>query len=215
MRGLLAAMLAFCCLLPRPLAGQRHTERYDDTFRKYSKRYFGVGFDWRLFKAQGMTESNLDSAATSWAGARGVMQLMPSTFARISSRHPEWDAIDRVEWNIAAGISHDRALWRLWRDSVDAEDHADFMFASYNAGGGTILRAREAARLRELDPRVWSSVEVVAAEVRRWRHEETLNYVRRIEANLSRMDARGTVVRTLPVPQERRSPARTPAASSP
>jgi membrane-bound lytic murein transglycosylase F len=181
-------------MLPGFLAAQQSTERYDDTFRKYSKRYFGVGFDWRLFKAQGMTESNLDSAATSWAGARGVMQLMPSTFAQISSRHPEWDAIDRVEWNIAAGISHGRSLWRLWRDSVDLEDHSVFMFASYNAGRGTILRAQETARLRDLDPRRWSSVEVVAAEVRRWRHQETLNYVRRIEANFARMDPRGRVV---------------------
>jgi hypothetical protein len=27
--------------------GQRDADRYDQTFRKYSKRYFGVGFDWR------------------------------------------------------------------------------------------------------------------------------------------------------------------------
>ena len=34
--------------------GQRDGDRYDQTFRKYSKRYFGVGFDWRVFKAQAM-----------------------------------------------------------------------------------------------------------------------------------------------------------------
>jgi membrane-bound lytic murein transglycosylase F len=191
----LPLIVALCCVIPVSLAGQRGTERYDETFRKYSKRYFGVGFDWRLFKAQGMTESNLDSAATSWAGAKGVMQLMPSTFAQIRSRHPEWDAIDRVEWNIAAGIAHDRTLWRLWRDSVEAQDHTDFMFASYNAGRGTILRAQETARVHELDPRLWSSIEVVAVHVRRWRHEETVNYVRKIEASIARMDSRGRVVR--------------------
>ena len=193
-------LLAGCCLVlsggtPAALSGQRTTERYDEVFRKYSKRYFGVGFDWRLFKAQGMTESNLDSTATSWAGARGVMQLMPSTYQQISSRNPEWGPIDQPEWNIAAGIAHDRALWRLWRDSVDAADHGDFMFASYNAGRVTILRAQEAARRQALDPRYWASIEQVATAVRRWRHEETLNYVRRIEANHARLDSRGRVVR--------------------
>ena len=39
----------------KPIFAQ--TERYDDSFRKYSKRYFGPGFDWRLFKAQEMAKA--------------------------------------------------------------------------------------------------------------------------------------------------------------
>ena len=31
---------------------RRATERFDDTFRKYTKRYFGPAVDWRVFKAQ-------------------------------------------------------------------------------------------------------------------------------------------------------------------
>ena len=79
----LATLLALC--LAPPLHAQRVTERYDATFRKYTKRFFGVGFDWRLFKAQGMTESNLDPASVSWVGAKGIMQLMPSTGRRSSA----------------------------------------------------------------------------------------------------------------------------------
>lgn len=180
------------------LAAQRHLDRYDDTFRKYSKRFFGVGYDWRLFKAQGLTESNLDPAATSWVGARGVMQLMPSTFLAIQTQNPQFLSIDDDEWNIAAGVYHDRELWRLWRDdSVDAGDHHRFMFGSYNAGRVTILRAQGVARARALDPRLWSSIEMVAPSVRRWRQAETLAYVRKITANIDRMDARGRVVRPL------------------
>jgi membrane-bound lytic murein transglycosylase F len=123
------------------------------------------------------------------------MQLMPSTYQQITSRNPEWGAIDQPEWNIAAGIAHDRALWRLWRDSVEVTDRGDFMFGSYNAGRGTILRAQDAARLLALDPRFWVNIEQAASGVRRWRHQETLDYVRRIEANLARMDSRGRVVR--------------------
>lgn len=194
----LATLLALC--LAPPLHAQRVTERYDATFRKYTKRFFGVGFDWRLFKAQGMTESNLDPASVSWVGAKGIMQLMPSTFLEIQTRNPAWSSIDDVEWNIAAGIYHDRRLWRLWEDSVDIEDHRYFMFGSYNAGRVPILRAQGMARARTLDPRFWASIELVAPEVRGWRQAETIGYVRRIRENLDRLDDRGRVIR----------PARTP-----
>lgn len=186
-------------LLALPLQAQRAMERYDDSFRKYSKRFFGVAFDWRLFKAQGLTESNLDTAAQSWVGARGIMQLMPRTFLEIRSKNPDFHSIDDPEWNIAAGIYYDRKLWRQWRDSVDTEDHRAFMFASYNAGRVPILRAQDVARARTLNPRLWASVEAVAPEVRRWRHQETLTYVRRINENLERLDSRGRVVRRAPV----------------
>jgi membrane-bound lytic murein transglycosylase MltF len=187
-------------LMAGALAAQRPTERYDPTFRKYGKRYFGVGFDWRLFKAQGMTESNLNPAATSWVGARGIMQLMPSTFLDIQTKNPDWSSIDDVEWNIAAGIFHDRRLWRSWMDSVGADDHRSFMFGSYNAGRIPILRAQDVARLRTLDPRYWASIEVVAPDVRGWRHAETLSYVRKIQDNLARLDARGRVIRPADMP---------------
>ena len=98
-------------------------ERFDAAFRKYSKRYFGPAHDWREFKAQGITESNLDTLARSHVGARGVMQLMPTTFHEVASRNPEiQQQIDDPEWNIAAGISYDRRLWLQWaQDSVS--DH--------------------------------------------------------------------------------------------
>jgi membrane-bound lytic murein transglycosylase MltF len=183
-------------LLGRVVAAQRPSEQYDPTFRKYSKRFFGVAFDWRLFKAQGITESNLNPDARSWVGARGIMQLMPSTFHEIQSRNPAFATIDDIERNIAAGIYYDRRLWLQWRrDSVDSEDHRHFMFASYNAGRIAILRAQDIAKKRTLDPRLWSSIEVVAPVVPGWRHRETLSYVRRISENLGRMDHKGRVVR--------------------
>jgi len=123
------------------------------------------------------------------------MQLMPSTFAQIQSRNPGFHSVDHPESNIAAGIYHARSLWRLWRGSVAAEDRTTFTFGSYNAGRVPILRAQELAVARGFDPTRWASVETVARDVPRWRHRETLTYVRRIEANLGRMDARGRVVR--------------------
>lgn len=161
--------------------------KYDDTFRRYSKRWFGAAFDWRWFKAQGMAESNLDSAATSHVGARGVMQLMPATYRMIQSKRPEFGAIDDPEWNIAAGIMHDRYLWRLWDKKVGAEERFNFMFASYNAGEGTIGRAADSARVVAGGPPAWLHVEQVAPKVPRWRYRETLGYVRKIDANYQKL----------------------------
>jgi soluble lytic murein transglycosylase-like protein len=162
---------------------RRTTERYDPIFRKYTRRYFGVGTDWQLFKAQGMAESDLTPSARSRVGARGIMQLMPSTYGVIQSALPQFGAIDNPEWNIAAGILHDRDLWTLFKRDVPDDERWRFMFAGYNAGEGTIIRARRTAAAARLDDRSWQSIEQVAPHVERWRYVETLDYVRRIEQN--------------------------------
>jgi membrane-bound lytic murein transglycosylase F len=162
---------------------RKTTEKYDPIFRKYTKRYFGIGTDWRLFKAQGMAESDLTPTARSRVGARGIMQLMPSTYGLIQSALPQFGAIDNPEWNIAAGILHDRDLWTLFKRDVSDDERWRFMFAGYNAGEGTIIRARRAAAAERLDDRAWQSIEQVAPKVERWRYAETLDYVRKIEQN--------------------------------
>ena len=111
------------------------------------------------------------------------MQLMPSTYGQIRTALPSFGAIDNPEWNIAAGILHDRDLWTLWKPEVDESERWHFVFAGYNAGEGTIMRARKAAFAEKLDNRTWPSIERVAPKVERWRYVETLDYVRRIRAN--------------------------------
>ena len=125
------------------------------------------------------------------------MQLMPSTFAEIQSRRTEFESIDHVEWNIAAGILHDRYLWQRWKDLGVDDERRRFMFGSYNAGEGPILRARGMARQRELDAHTWSSIERVAPEVRRWRYRETLGYVRKIQRNHQQLTDRERARRKL------------------
>ncbi|MFN0122602.1 MAG: transglycosylase SLT domain-containing protein [Blastocatellia bacterium] len=174
-------------------AAETVTSRHDDTFRKYSKRFFGPGFDWRLFKAQGMAESNLSMAAKSHVGARGIMQLMPTTYREIQSKNPEIKTINDPEWNIAGGIYYNRQLWTQWTGESGEPDRHRFMLASYNAGRGTLRRAQDVARARTLDPSIWPSIRAVAPEVPRWRHTETLSYIERIEANLTRMNGEGHI----------------------
>jgi membrane-bound lytic murein transglycosylase F len=176
-------------------SAQAVTDRYDDAFRMYSKRFFGPGHDWRLFKAQAMAESGLDPNARSWVGARGLMQLMPATFNEVQSKNNWMAPIDDPVWNIAAGIYYDRQLWRQWGGQADDAHRQQFMLGSYNAGRATLLRAQRVAADRALDPIVWPSIETVAADVPRWRYEETLGYVSKIERNLERMDTGGRVAK--------------------
>ena len=95
--------------------------------------------------------------------------------------------MDDPEWNIAAGIMHDRYLWKLWAPSISEPERLAFMFGSYNAGEGTIARARAAARAQATDATSWSHIEQVAPTVPRWRYRETLGYVRKIERNYARI----------------------------
>ena len=114
------------------------------------------------------------------------MQLMPSTYQQIASHRPEFGPIDQPDWNIAAGILHDRDLWQLWEKSIPEAERYHFMFASYNAGEGTITRALSAAKTKYPDP-LWSNVELIAPSVGRWRYNETLGYVRRIDSTYFRL----------------------------
>ena len=183
-----------------PLGGQRvrDVDRFDASFRKYTKRFFGPAFDWRHFKAQGLAESGLDTAARSRNGARGIMQLMPSTLEAIQSHASDLDSIQDPELNIAAGIKHDRALWVMGGGVATPLDQRRFMFASYNAGFITIRRAQRLARRRHLDPTLWTNVVRVSALVWRWRQRQTLHYLRVLEGWFDQLDERGRLVRRQP-----------------
>ncbi len=154
---------------------------FDHHFSKYSKRYFGVAFDWLYFKAQVVAESNLQPDVRSPAGAAGLMQIMPLTFSEIRRRNPGIEGpVDDPRWNIAAGIWYDRQHYVAWRAERPFSDRLKFMFGSYNAGLGGILRAQEAAEAAGLDGALWASIEQSLPLVAGGRAPDTLAYVRRV-----------------------------------
>lgn len=158
----------------------RWTRKYDQHFRKYTKRFFGAGFDWRWFKAQAIAESGLREDAKSWVNAKGIMQIMPRTFAEIQGKNPEFKKITKPRWNIAAGIYYDRQQYQRFK-RISFADRLKFTFASYNAGYGTIRRARRVSVAEGLEGDSWDDVESVAPRVARWRYRETIGYVKKIE----------------------------------
>ena len=95
--------------------------KYDRYFQKYSKRYFGPNFDWKWFKAQAIAESGLNPNALSNTGARGLMQILPSTYAEIRKKNPYFSHINEPRWNIAAGIYYDRFLYGYWPQIVEQQ----------------------------------------------------------------------------------------------
>ena len=151
------------------------TDEFDGYFRKYTKHYFGPHVDWHWFKAQGIAESGLNPNARSPAGARGIMQIMPSTYEEIKSHNPLIAAgIEDPKWNIAAAIYYDRGLYRKWKPKkVISNERLQFAFASYNAGYGNVLRAFNRAKSSLGTAREWDQVAPFAPR-------ETQGYVSRI-----------------------------------
>ena len=181
---LLLISLLLVQLAPSPSARyERYNQvtKFDKHFTKYSKRYFGPAFDWHYFKAQAIAESQLDENASSAVGAVGLMQVMPQTFADIVRKNPAIrGGLEQPRWNIAAGIWYDRQNFVMWRAPRSLVDRIKFMFGSYNAGGGNILRAQRLALADGLAGTSWASIEARLSAVTGRYSRETLSYVARI-----------------------------------
>ncbi|MCP4744566.1 MAG: transglycosylase SLT domain-containing protein [Desulfobacteraceae bacterium] len=140
-----------------------NVKKYDRYFKKYSKRFFGPGFDWLHFKAQAVAESRLIADARSRAGAVGIMQIMPSTFKEIRLKAPAIKGNRKQpRWNIAAGIYYNRQIWKLWKAQRPFQDRLDFTFGAYNAGKTNIIKSQRVAKSKGLNPNLWSSNELPA-----------------------------------------------------
>lgn len=171
---LLAPALATAAVSLEHVDHKQWTTQYDTHFKKYSKRYFGPGFDWRWFKAQAIAESNLRANARNPSGATGIMQILPSTFREIRGKNPSFLSLHEPRWNIAAGIYYDRYLYERWHKRVGKfEEHLDYTFASYNAGFGRISKAFRKAGGSDGEPLPWNQVAAHSPG-------ETRHYVKKI-----------------------------------
>ena len=178
---LLIMMMAAPCQAD-PYAKYNRIKKFDRYFSKYAKRFIGPGFDWHFFKAQPVAESGLEPSAKSGVGAVGLMQIMPKTFEEIQAKNPAIKGNWRhPRWNIAAGIYYDRTLWNLWKAERPRQDRINFMFGSYNAGKGNILKAQKEAEKRGLSPNQWESIVSALPEITGKRSHETISYVKKIE----------------------------------
>ena len=121
---------------------------FDDIIQKYASE---LGWDWMLIAAQIFQESQFDPDAVSWAGAMGLMQLMPSTAEAYGAEDP-FDP----EQNIRAGIRFLQWLDNYWKSRIpDDDERVKFILASYNVGHAHVQDARRLTEYFGADPDVW------------------------------------------------------------
>lgn len=126
--------------------------RYDDLIREFSD---SIKWDWRLLASLICQESRFDPNVESWAGAFGLMQVMPVTGERFGI-----DITASPENNIKAGVMNINWLHSIFDTRIDDEnERLNFILASYNAGPGHVLDAMELAEKNGMDPQKWADVE--------------------------------------------------------
>lgn len=122
---------------------------FDELFKKYAKE---INWDWRVLASLAYTESNFDTTAVSWAGARGLMQLMPAT-ARAMGMPPGKE--QNPEESIKAAVKYIASTNRSLSMIPDKQERLKFILAAYNAGLGHVNDAMALAEKYGKNKFVW------------------------------------------------------------
>lgn len=128
-----------------------------------------AGVDAPLVAALTRQESLFNPEATSAAGARGLMQVMPDVGKKVARGlgYPEWDAVllYQADANLEIGSTHLRAL-------LDSQGNVVEVLAAYNAGSHRVVRWK--TRGGAEDPELLTE---------RIPYVETRDYVRIVQRN--------------------------------
>ena len=125
---------------------------YDDVFKSNAAE---IGWDWRLLASQAFQESRFKPRARSWAGAMGLLQIMPLTAQDLGINDP-YD----VDQNVNGAVRYLKWLDdTYWEEMVpDSLERQKFILASYNAGTGHVMDAQRLTEKYGGDPTKWSDV---------------------------------------------------------
>lgn len=124
---------------------------YDELLKQYAPE---LNWDWRLLASQAFQESRFKPEARSWAGATGLLQLMPRTaqeYGVKNSRDPED--------NVRGAVRFLQWLTERWTKRISDEgERLKFILASYNAGAGHVEDAQRLTEKYNGNPEVWEDV---------------------------------------------------------
>jgi membrane-bound lytic murein transglycosylase F len=109
-----------------------------------------LGWDWRLLASQVYQESHFDPGANSWAGAEGLMQVMPATAEALGI-----EDVSDPEQSLRGGTTYLKQIYKRFDQIPDSLNRIKFTMASYNCGYGHILDAQRLADANGLDPVLW------------------------------------------------------------
>lgn len=163
--------------------------KYDRYFQMYSET---AKMDWRLMAAQCYQESCFDPNAKSWAGACGLMQIMPSTADHLGL---PMSMVHEPEANIAAAAKYMAELQQHFSDIGDPGQRILFALAAYNGGMHHIRDAMTLTRKNGGNPTNWGAVKEYVLKLSQptyyndpsvkygyMRGAETTNYVDKIRS---------------------------------
>jgi membrane-bound lytic murein transglycosylase F len=174
--------------LSTPGIKQGHISPYDPLFKKHAAK---LGWDWRLLASLAYQESHFKNTEISWAGALGLMGIMPGTAETL--RIPLQELTD-PDVSIRAGVEVLRVFRQGLTEITDTLELIKFTLAAYNAGVGHVYDARRLAEKYGKNPMLWDDnvadfillkrePEYYNDPVCRYgylRGSETFNYVREI-----------------------------------
>lgn len=135
-----------------PMLSRGVISHYDAYFKQYARQ---IGWDWRLLAAQCYQESTFDPNAQSWAGAKGLMQIMPATADHLGLPR---DQMNNPEQSIAAATRYLKELEAELSAVRNPYERQNLALAAYNGG---LHHIRDAMRLAERDGRnahAWNDV---------------------------------------------------------
>ena len=120
---------------------------YDELLQEAALEH---GLDWLLLAAVCVQESSFDPDRESWAGAVGLMQVMPKYHGVAA------DSLRVPEINIAVGSRFLKSLFDNYY-YIPEPDRTKVVLAAYNAGQGHVDDARILTVERERNPNQWES----------------------------------------------------------
>lgn len=120
---------------------------FDPIVKKMANKHH---LDWRLIVSQMYQESRFIPTAKSWAGARGLMQVMPRT-----ARELGVNDLTNPEQGIMAGVQYLSWLLDRFEPELSVQDRMWFALAAYNAGVGHVRDARRLAKRQGWESSRW------------------------------------------------------------
>jgi membrane-bound lytic murein transglycosylase F len=113
-----------------------------------------LNWDWRLLASQVFQESKFHPDAHSWAGATGLLQLMPRTAKQYGVTNP----LD-PEDNVQGAVKFLKWLESYWQQRIpDDGERIKFVLASYNTGAGHVEDAQRLAEKYGGNSQRWEDV---------------------------------------------------------
>lgn len=120
---------------------------YDQAIQGAVRGHLPDWYDWRLYKAQIYKESTFNPLAVSGAGAEGLLQFMPGTWAEVKHALalPDHATPYMPEYAIPAGAYYMQKMRERWKWERPEADRTALALASYNAGFGNLVKAQKLA----------------------------------------------------------------------